>query len=259
MLTNRNGILTLLLLCGLLVAACHKKDDHTDVTFVNQVNKIITLDIYSSAADYNSASNRLMRKVLQPNEKVILTKDELEPGHTYYADWYDDDHYYNNWFNELYLPQDAFTAFKPVPGANTYYLKNSLKGKAAITFLNNDTATQWKAVDVFIGNHNLGYTSIWSQLQDFEKYKLVTVHRNFIADYSYKSATGSIITQQYSINVHSAEDPYIELMNNINTSEGYLQGGFLPTSTKPDYTSTSTDTVMALLPESDYSFMMVRQ
>lgn len=259
MLRKLTPVFTLLMCCGLFVTSCRKKNDHTDVTFVNQVNKIITLDIYSSAADYNMGTNRLIRKALQPNEVLVMSKDLLASGKTYYADWYDDDHYYNNWFNELYMPKEAFTVFKPVPGSNTYYLKNSFKGKAAISFLNNDTATRWKAMDVFVGNHNIGYTSIWSQLQDYEKYREVVIHRNFIADYSYKNVSGSIVTQQYNINVHNTEDAYIEFMNTAEVSDGYMQGGFLPTSTQPNYTSSSIDTVMGLLPASDYTFMMVRQ
>lgn len=250
-----------LLLCSavLATAGCKKDNDHTDVTFVNHVNKVITLDIYNNRDNYYEGKARLMRKVLKYNDVLVLTKDELASGSTYYADWYDDTHYYNNWFNDASLPDKAFVAFTPTPGNNTYYLEPTLKGNASMVFLGDTTRTHWKAVDAYIGSSKLGYTSVWSSLTDNEKVQEVVVRKDFNAIYSYINTTGTPTTSTYSFKVHNSEDAYIEFLDSANASAGYMMSGTLPTSTQPEYASSSKDTILALLPTSDYYFIMVKE
>jgi hypothetical protein len=252
-----------LLLCGAMLAAagCKKDNDHTDVTFVNRVNDVITLDIYGSQQNYFDGTGRLMRKVLKYNEKIVLSKDELPSNITYFADWYNDNHYYNNWFNDATLPDKAFVSFKPTPGNNTYYLEPTLKGKAAQILLNGDSVlTRWKAVNAYIGTSQAGYTSVWDGLTDNEKVRDVTVRKNFTALYSYINSTGVPTTETLSFKVHNFEEAYIEFMDANNASIGQMLSGYLPTSTAPQYVSTSTDTIMAEFPHAgDYFYMMVKQ
>lgn len=236
---------------------CKKENDHTDVTFVNHINAPITLDIYGSKDDYNENKNRIMRKVLQYNEVLVMPNEELPANKTYYADWYDDNHFYNNWFNDATKPERAFVAFTTTPGKNTFYIEPDTKGNAKTVFLDKTaTRTAWKAVDAFQGSAATTYVSVWNDLTENERVHEITVRKDFTALYSYMDSVSGPSTKTYEFKVHNADMGYIELLNS-NTS--YLQAGFLPTSTKPGYVTTSTDSIMALLPTSDYYFMMVKQ
>jgi hypothetical protein len=251
-----------LTLCGALVifSACRKKgNDHSDVTFINQVSKVVTLDIYTTADDYYNNTGRIIRKTLQPNEKLVFTKADLPSGKTYWADWYDDERYYNNWFNDDSKPADAFVSFKPIPGANTYYLKPSLRGQARFIFLPDSNRSTWTAVNAFTGNKNEGYKSYWDQLSANEKIRSVTVRKNFTLQYNYLDANGGTASDTYPFKVHNSETAYIEFITDDVNKYGSLESGFLPVSTKPEYASDSKDTLMATLPGSDLRFMMVRQ
>lgn len=255
---NRSLAVTFLFCCLLAVTSgCKKGNDHTDVTFVNHINKTITMDIYGTMDDYTESKNRIMRKVLQYNEVLVMTKEELPPHKTYYADWYDDNHYYNNWFNDVSKPERSFVSFTPVPGANTYYLEPDTKGNAPAIFLDNTgSRTSWKAVDAFQGSHTSTYVSVWNDLTENERVHEISVRKDFTALYSYIDQAGAPATKTYEFKVHNFESAYIELLNSDNS---YLQAGFLPTSTKPGYVSSSTDSIMALLPTSEYYFMLVKQ
>jgi hypothetical protein len=256
-----NNRLALAFLFALLLSAaygCKKKNDHTDVTFVNHIDRPITMDIYGSMDDYNENKNRIMRKVLQQNEVLVLTKEALPPNKTYYADWYDDNHFYNNWFNDASKPERAFVSFTPVPGNNTYYIEPDTKGNAKTVFLDKTgTRTNWKAVDAFQGSSQSSYVSVWDDLTENERVQEISIRKDFTALYSYMDA-GVPTTKTYEFKVHNADAGYIELLNSNNS---YLQAGFLPVSTKPGYVSNSTDSIVALVPGSteDYYFMLVKQ
>ena len=251
-----------LALCSALIlfSACRKKgNDHSDVTFINQVSKTVTLDIYGTADDYYNNTNRMIRKTPQPNEKLVFTKADLPPGKTYWADWYDDQKYYNNWFNDDNRPADAFVSFKPIPGANTYYLRPSLKGKAQFIFLADSNKSSWVAVHAFTGNKNEGYVSYWDQLSANDQVRSVIVRKNFTLDYNYLDANGATASDTYPFKVHNTENAYIEFITDDVNKVGALESGFMPLSTKPDYATDSKDTIMATLPGSELRFMMVRQ
>ncbi len=255
---NRNLAITFLFSCLLLAThGCKKENEHTDVTLINHINTPITFDIYGSKDDYNEGKNRIMRKVLQYNEVLVMTKEELPANKTYYADWYDDNHFYNNWFNDASKPERAFVAFTTTPGKNTFYIEPDTKGNAKTVFLDKTgTSTNWKAVDAFQGSAATTYVSVWNDLTENERVHEVSVRKDFTALYSYLDTLGTPNTKTYEFKVHNADMGYIEL---LNSNGSYLQAGSLPVSTKPGYVSTSTDSIMALLPTSDYYFMLVKQ
>ncbi len=242
------------------ITACKKSDkDGTDVTFLNNVNQNVTLDIYPSIEDYTGNSNVFLRKVLQPGEKAILPGNTFKSGQTYYMDWYTDDYYYSNWFNDDYSVGNTKVGIKPVANNNTYYCNPEFQGANRTTFLKkNASLTEWKAVGAY-AESSAGYVPHWNDLDANGQYRVVTVNKNFTAQYKYKDASGSVVTDELVFMVHNSKDAYIEFMGSGNTSKGSMVGGRLPTSTKPNYASSAADSIMAYLPNSDYYFLMVRQ
>jgi hypothetical protein len=150
-------------------------------------------------------------------------------------------------------------SFKPIPGANTYYLKPGLKGKARYIFLADSNKSSWVAVNAYTGNKNEGYASYWDQLSENDKIRSVTVRKNFMLQYNYLDAAGATASDTYPFKVHNAENAYIEFITDDLNKYGSLESGFMPLSTEPDYATNSKDTIMATLPGSDLRFMMVRQ
>lgn len=249
-----------LLMAATVSFGCKKKGtDNTDVTFVNQLSKEVVLTIYPSAGDYNNATNPAQRKVIPANDKLIIPGNSFNTGQTYYMDWYTDDLQQSNWFNDNYAQPGVQVAFTPKPGSNTYYTNPAYKGISRITFLaTDDKFSRWHAVNAFLYSGSTGYVSQWSSMTDLEKFREITVHKNFTADYSYKNAPGNPTTDNIAFKVMPSEHAYIEFMDSKGNSAGSMVSGTLPTAAAPDYKAITRDTVMALFPNSEYSFMMVR-
>lgn len=258
---NQSRIMVLLLASTFLFAeSCKKKeDDNTDVTFTNQLSEKVTLDIYSSADDYAKGNNLVLRKVLSAKENTILPGSTFAAGSSYYMDWYSDGMQYNNWFNDKFPVGGSTVAFKPVPGSNTYYMKTEFANHARATFLpGNAVSSKWTAVNVYAYSKTTGYISYWQNLSPQEKYREVTVNKNFTATYNHQNTDGKIVTDVIDFKVHASTEGYIELMDANMQSLGSMVTGNLPASDGSEYTSTSVDSVMALFPDSDYSFLMVK-
>ncbi len=139
--------LHLFLATGLLLAGCSKREEietKCAYTFSNKTTRSITLDFYSSKADYNQNSNRLSRDELEPGDDLLLT---LDVGHPYYLDWYSDYYTVNNWTVESLA--DASAGPFPQPELKTATGRQQIN----IQEQRNDTARS-----VLIGN---GYQSVW--------------------------------------------------------------------------------------------------
>ena len=245
----------------LLLGSCKKKDEvTTDVTFTNRIAKDVVLTIYPSFDDYSNGTNPTLRRVVPASDKTILPASTFSPGKTYYMDWHTDNFYTNNWFNDLFPQPGTQIAIRPVAGNNTYYFDPAFAGSSRTTFLaNDDKMSKWYAVDAYLYSVSTGYLSQWNTLTDFQKYRQVTVHKNFTADYTYKTSVGSITTDVLNFKVHPSADAFIEFMKTADSSTGSMMSGKLPTGIPPDYKSSAKDTIMALLPNSDYYFIMVRE
>lgn len=255
----RRTVVATLLVAVALAAGC-KKDgiDNTEVTFINRLDKPVTLDIYSSFAAYSKGGSPLLRKSMLGKETTYLPGNTFPAGTTYYMDWYSDDFYNNNWYNDKYETTKV-TELQPTPGNNTYYLDPRLSGNARKTFLNNtDASTRWVAVGAYLYAAG-AYSDQWNNLSTNDRIKEVTITKGFTADYKYRNANGQDQNSTYEFMVHQTATPYIEFKDGSGNSAGNMTGGKLPTATPPDYVSNNTDTIMALLPGSDYLFMMVKQ
>ncbi len=251
--------LTLLMAATFLFSCKKKGTDNTDVTFTNQVNQEVVLTIYPSMDDYSNATNATLRKVIGANDKLILPGSTFANGQTYYMDWHTNDLTINNWFNDNYPQPGTQVAIKPVAGNNSYYTNPAYKGISRITFLaTDDKLSRWHAIDAYLYSLSTGYVSQWSSMSDLEKFRELTIHKNFTADYSYKNAPGNPTTDIIAFKVMPSQNAYLEFMDSKGKSSGSIVSGKLPTGTAPDYTVTTRDTVMAQFPNSEYYFMMVR-
>lgn len=251
------------LLAVILIAAlygCKKKNDFSDVTFVNRTEEDITVDLYSTFADYSTNANVFMRQNVAPGEKLIVQGDEFQENRIYYMDWYNDTYYRNNWYNDKFTTDGERVAIKPESGNNTYYLEDTYKGNSRIAFLEgDDSKTSWIAIGAFLFHSSTGYSNQWTSLTDDERFRQITVKKDFTANYSYKNTNGGSVTEELDFFVQQSDVPYIEFRAEDGSILGNMTGGKLPTASPPDYASNSTDTLTALFPNSDYIFLMVRQ
>ncbi len=230
------------------------------MTFVNRLSKKVTLDVYRTFEDYANSTNPILRKTLAANEKSIYPEGMLVNGTTYYMDWYTDDLYNNNWFNDKFPTPGSQVAFTPQPSNNTYYLETGFKGKARLTFLGvNSNQSTWTAVNAYLFSNSTGYVSYWNQITQNEKYRAVTVKKDCVAEYSYKNASGSVVTDNMDFKVQNTDNAYIEFIDLSGNSLGYMSTGTSPVAAPPDYASTSTDSVLALFPNSSYYYLLIRQ
>ena len=240
-----------------------KKDpkDNTPVTFANRIDRPLTLDIYSSEEDYASNTNRIEQITIPANSSKTLPGSMFTSGRTYYMDWYSDDYYYNNWYNDDYpVIGPPRVRISPEPGDNTYYLDPGYKGQARNAFLEGaGTESTWISIGAFLYSATFGYTNESNTLTPNELYRRVTIRKNFNAEYTRKDTTGNMVTENITFMVQQSEVPYIEFKDASGVAAGNMTGGKLPTGTPPDYKSNSADTVMALFPDNEYMFMMVRQ
>lgn len=253
-------IIALMATTALSTTGCKKSPkDNSEVTFVNRLTKNVTVDIYRNFDDYANDRNVFLRKNMGPSEVAYLPGNTFSTGADYYIDWYTEDRYQTNWLNEKYETDDV-SSFKPVPGDNTFYTNSLYRSNARLCFLNGgETATKWVAVNAYLYSSSTGYVSQWGTISANDQFREITVNKGFQAAYSYRDANGTLQQANYEFIVHSSSDAYIELMDANGISAGNLTSGRLPTSSEPDYKSSSLDTVLALLPGNDYTYMMVKQ
>lgn len=250
---------------ALLIAAATgcKKDpkDNTPVMFANRTDRTLTLDIYGSEADYAGNTNNIQQITIPANSNTTIPGSTFKSGQTYYMDWYSDDFYHNNWYNDDYpLTGSPRVRISPEPGNNSYYLEPGYKGQSRNAFLGGaGNETSWISVGAFLYSSTFGYTNESGTLTPNELYRRVTIHKNFKAEHVRKDNDGNLLTENISFMVHQSEVPYIEFKDAAGNTAGSMTGGKLPTGTPPDYASNSTDTVMALFPDNEYYFMMVKQ
>lgn len=243
-------------------SSCKKeKNENRDVTFANQLSEKVTLDIYSSEKDYAANGNVVLRKVLPAGENTIIPGSTFADGATYYMDWYSDDYYYHNWFNDA-LPANTNSqvAFKPEPGNNTYYMQPMASGNARKTFLPGESvSSKWTAVNVYLYSKNTGYVSYWQQLTSQERFREITVNKDFKGTYRHQDSSGSILTETMDFMVHNSKEAYIEFRDVNKQILGSAVAGRLPSEDGTEYISSSTDSVMIQFPDKEsFYFLMTK-
>ncbi|MBL7682341.1 MAG: hypothetical protein JNK00_03185 [Flavipsychrobacter sp.] len=255
-----NRLMLALLGTTLLLGSCRKKGDgNTEVTFNNRLNKDVVLTVYPTMDDYANVTNPVLRTVIRAGEIAQYPGSTFAAGKTYYMDWHSDNFYQSNWFNDNYPQEGAQVAIKPVTGNNSYYTEPALTGNSRIVYLsNNGTFSKWRAINAYMFSTNTGYVSFWSSLTDAQKIREVTVRKNFIAEYTYRNAAGTLTTDNLPFKVMRSEEAFIQFMGQNDSLLGSMISGKLPTAPPPTYNSNTKDTVLALFPNSDYYFMMVR-
>ncbi|RYE26486.1 MAG: hypothetical protein EOP51_00015 [Sphingobacteriales bacterium] len=247
------------LLAAIGFSSC-KKEKAEEITFVNRATEEVTMDIYASYPDYASGQTPMLRKVLPANDKLLLPASTFTMGTTYYIDWYNEDYSLNNWFSDE-LPNGVTTvAYTPRSNNLAYYTSGDTKSGAKNVFLNgNGSGTTWNVIDAFQYSQSTGFVTVWNQLPDSQHHQSVIVSKDFVAQHRYQATDGSMKNAAYQFKVHNTGVGYIEFMGKEGNSAGYMISGRVPYSKKPDYASTSTDSLLATLPNSEIQFLMVKQ
>lgn len=242
------------------VAACRKKDKEAEYNFTNHLPvATATVDIYSSKYDYDQQQNALYSFVVDANSTYRMALGSLKEGQTYYIDWYTADYEYNNWVMDKYTGRNAYVAYKAGPANYVYTLDAFYKGPARNTFLSgNDTATRWKAVGAYTYTEAAGYTSMWVGLTPDQQLKEITVRKDGVMSYTFRH-NSQTVTENYEFTVVVSKRASIETEEFSNGTSYSMFGGKLPTGQAPEYSSASTDTVMAIIDNTGYEYMMVKQ
>jgi len=249
------GVLLALFAFLAIVTGCKKNDTTRDYNFTNNINKVVTLDIYTSAEDYAHNTNVMLRKTLQPNETTTLAASTFKSGSTYYMDYYTDDFVYNNWFNINFPADGTSPVIHPSSSNTAFYVKPDFHNANRVAFLKgNQDSTHWVAIGAYLESNN-GYVDEWASLGNNGQYRELTVRKDFNASYSYKDASGNIQVDTLGFLVHNANVPYLEFVNAAGVSQGSMIGSQFPDNPN----STATDRMMVLLPNSEMYFLMVRQ
>lgn len=257
---HRSLILTALLAFTAITGCKKSGKDNTEVTFVNNLDQGVTLDIFASEDDYANNNNVQLRKVIGPNDKATLPGNTFTDDKVYFMDWYTSDYNYSNWSNENSPSNGHGVRITPKPGDNTYYMDQSVKGQSRNAFLKGDgTETKWIAIGAYLFSSSTGYSDQWPNLSNNDRYREIVVKKNFTAAYSHKNTDGNIVADNIDFFVHQADVPYIEFKDANENTIGNMTGGKLPTAAPPAYQSNALDTVTALFPDNEYIFMMVRQ
>lgn len=243
-------------------SGCKKQSlDKTTVTIVNRLDVPVTMDLYASEDDYASSSNIIERYEIEAGKQLKIGAEIFENADVYHMDWYSADYYYNNWYNDDYPVNGSRVRISPEPGDNTYYLEPGYKGKARNSFIGgNELQSSWIAIGAFLYTDVNGYTNEWSTIADHERFRRIIVKKGFSAEYQRRDKDGNTITEMLPFMVHQSEDAFIEFKTADGVAAGQMLGGKLPVgTTPPDYASNATDTVMALFPDNEYLFLMVKQ
>lgn len=208
----------------IMLSACNKQDTtHYHGKIKNALSARVNLNFYKTKEDYNNSTNPVLTTTIAPQESFDIPAD-WTGGDTYYLDWYTDDYLYSNWggnsplFNVPNITPEmdpALTIYAEVNNARKVCLKN------------NEQQSTWKAIDAFYGS------SVWSTLNDNEKYRMVVLKKDLTGTYSYKNAAGDIIqlpftyfasssSVYYPVNIYVSFSPgtgnvYV-LMNPYNPS-----------------------------------------
>jgi hypothetical protein len=247
------------LLAVLSLGSC-KKDKEDQITIVNRATEELTFDVYSSMDAYATGQSPMLRKVLPASDKLLLPTSTLPAGSTYYVDWYNENNTLHNWSNDEYPNTLTTVAFAPKTGSNTYYTSGDTRNPAKNVFLNgNSEGTSWVAIDAFQYSQSTGFVSVWAQVPDSERYHTVAVTKKFTATHQYKAADGSFKVHSMVFKVHNTSQGYIEFHDAAGSNLGYMITGRLPSGKAPDYASNSTDSLLAMLPNSELQFLMVKQ
>lgn len=258
----RKTYILLLTLMVIGAGSCKKKGiDKTITTIVNKIDQRITLDLYETAEAYGSNGTVKERFVIEPGQNLYIPGGTFEEGKVYYIDWYSEDYYHNNWYNDDYpVTGVGRVRISPEPTKNTYYLEPGYKGQARKAFIKGDgTETSWIAVGAYLYSSSKGYSNQWSVLSVDERYRQITIKKDFTATYMHKDGDGKLMTTSLPFMVQQSETPYIEFKNSVGGIAGNMIGGKSPAGTPPEYKTNSIDTVMALFPDNEYIFMMIRQ
>ena len=259
---HTNIIVCFFLLLATLQFTSYKKDgvDKTTVSFVNQLDADVTLYIYETEEDYANSTNYVERTTILKGGVARFPGEKFVTGRVYFMDWFTADYYYNNWYNDRFPIYEDRVRFTPKTSDNSYYIQSHLRGNNRRAFLNGEsTSTKWIAIGAFLFSNNTGYSNQWSVLSNNERFRQIEIFKSGIAEYTHRNSSGNSVTQNLQVMIHESEHPFIEFKDDQNNTLGNMTGGKLPTSTAPGYATSAVDTVMALFPDNEYIFMMLRQ
>lgn len=179
----------------MLVAGCDKVGDKPFYyTFDNNTDQKMTLKIYQSVDDYNSALNPYMNYTVQAGEKVEIPSNQFLDSREYYADWYNADYTYSNWFNKQHIKGSFSTAFTSSLQHKITQLA-VVHDYARVLCMGTGTQSTWEAVDGWnFVNGSIGDTIRWAQMNPFQKYNQFLFKKDFSGHFYYKEQNTGVLT-----------------------------------------------------------------
>ena len=184
-----------------LFTAC-KKDSGKKFTIDNRSNgQDLNVAIYASESDYINSTNSIAGGVVAGNDVLSLPASKLNKGTTYYVDAYSSDYMYTNWANgdDPIIGRENETPRKFTYTGEDMYSIVSVdmnQTNSRISLINkNEPMTRWHAIDALDLSDG---TSVWSTMQDEERFAGITISKNSRGTFSYIYG-GDTVTSHFSM------------------------------------------------------------
>lgn len=169
----------------------------------------IHLDLYRNWDDYVTGENIYASFDIDSRDSVTIPTSKLDPGNTYYFDWYNADYTHSNWIAHL-ASDNSFNTL-----TSSYHNCNAEASNVRNALLSgNQMETHWAAVDVY----NKQGQSVYDTLQANQKFMEITFQKNWTAALFLKDSNRNQMPTTYRVGVYS-DGPIFEIYF------GY--GGFL--------------------------------
>ncbi|OJW78581.1 MAG: hypothetical protein BGO69_00925 [Bacteroidetes bacterium 46-16] len=193
---NKQKLFFVLAAMAWLAVSCNKGNKPYYYTFDNNSSHKMNLRIYQTLDDYNMSLNPYISYTVEPGDKVEIPSTQLPETKQYYADWYNDDFTYTNWFNKQHIKAHFSTQFTPGYSNNNVTKMDVLHDYARILCLDGSgVQTTWEAVDGWnFVNGSLGDTIWWPQMNNFQKYNQFQFNKNCIGHFFYKQQNTGVLT-----------------------------------------------------------------
>ncbi|RYZ55774.1 MAG: hypothetical protein EOP49_02140 [Sphingobacteriales bacterium] len=215
---------TLLSLCFacFLLAGCKKEENSTPTErydFVNYTGKLLTMDFYKTRSDYN-LGQKLLKRILVDSAASI----DLEPGVTYYLDWYSEDYLTSNWQNGKTegetLPPYKFETESGVNVLNVSLPpdREDFSYNRVLLLSGSKSQQTWRANGFY---PDFGTSDVWDQMPVWQKELTFTFKKDFSVECSYRDSTGKTFVAKSTMKIH-----YNRFRIQL-TNDDYLKGEIL--------------------------------
>ena len=171
--------------------------------FANNLTTSVRVNIYKNVNDYNSDNNLFITLHIPSGTLNKIPFTSLDTNATYYVDWYSDDYLNTNWLTFSSNPgrmtprrNDTLFPILTPPHFGLY---------RPVVLSGYKTQSSWKAYDAYDYSH----INIWGAISANTQYRMLSLNKDMTAVYTYKDASGNVVTQNFSYDFAYPADNYV--------------------------------------------------